>query len=122
MIVEHPEYGMNNNRTVFVGNDGGMYKIADVLATPLTATNLNNSLGITQFYGAAGHAGYGTIIGGTQDNGTVQYSDFRTPNQWHFMATGDGGFCAVDQQLDTPYFYGEYLYLQIYRNRYGWRT
>lgn len=119
VIVEHPEYGMNNNRTVFVGNDGGMYKIAEVLATPLTATNLNNSLGVTQFYGAAGHAGFGTIIGGTQDNGTVQYSDFRTPNQWHFMATGDGGFCAVDQQDYAPYFYGELLYLQIYRNRYG---
>ena len=34
-------------------------------------TALNNNLGVTQFYGGAGNAASGTIVGGTQDNGTL---------------------------------------------------
>ncbi|MBK9233213.1 MAG: hypothetical protein IPO15_20810 [Anaerolineae bacterium] len=35
---------------------------------------LNNNLGITQFYGAAGNSTSGVIVGGTQDNGTLRYN------------------------------------------------
>ena len=79
-------------------------------------SSLNHSLSVTQFYGAAGHAASGTIIGGAQDNGTVR---FRSPSfgtdDWDAIAFGDGGYCAVDQTA-TPYFYGENFFLEVNRN------
>lgn len=58
---------------VFFGGDGGLYKANDVYTVSGTSgwQELNNNLGVTQFYGAAGNATSGVIIGGTQDNGTL---------------------------------------------------
>jgi hypothetical protein len=55
----------------------------------------------------------GAIIGGAQDNGTLRFSG--DPENWSSVFGGDGGYCAVDQTAD-PYFYGEYIYLQIFRS------
>jgi hypothetical protein len=79
---------------------------------PIVWTSLNHHLGITQFYGAAGHVATGKIIGGAQDNGTIQFNG--DPENWSTAWGGDGGYCAVDQTND-PYFYGEYIRLQIFR-------
>src|SRR5207244_3465102 len=64
MIVAHPGFNNNTNRTAFFGNDGGIYK-ADNVATAAPGvgwTNLNHNLGITQFYAAAGNATTGVIV------------------------------------------------------------
>jgi hypothetical protein len=61
-IVAHPAYDGVSNRTVLFGNDGGVYRAADVTTVGSDAqlprvsgwTELNNSYGVTQFYGAAG--------------------------------------------------------------------
>jgi photosystem II stability/assembly factor-like uncharacterized protein len=113
VFAEHPAYDGVSNRIVFGGNDGGIYKTSDVLAPFLTWTSLNHTLGITQFYGAAGQVASGTIIGGTQDNGTIRYQG--DPENWSTTWGGDGGYCAVDQTAN-PYFYGEYIRLQIFRS------
>lgn len=126
MILEHPGYDGTTNKTAYSTNDGGVHVTGDILAgspTPIPGgyvrwTSRNNALGVTQFYGAAGHAASGTIIGGTQDNGTVRFRPSAGPEHWDFMAFGDAGRCAVDQ-TENPYFYGENLYLQIYRNTHG---
>jgi photosystem II stability/assembly factor-like uncharacterized protein len=123
VIVEDPGYGgaESNNKIVYSGNDGGIHWTTNILASapPAPSVNwaaLNHSLGVTQFYGAAGHVASGVIIGGTQDNGTVRLRPPPFgPEDWDNMALGDGGFCAVDQ-TDHPYFYGEYINLTIYRS------
>lgn len=117
-IVHHPDYNGYSNRTVFFLNDGGIYMAENVLTVEGSDgwQELNNNLGITQFYGAAGHPGTGVIIGGTQDNGSLSYSG--DPENWTEFFGGDGGFCAIDPD-DGNYCYGEYVYLNIHRNTLG---
>lgn len=124
VIVEDPRYDRTNNlggKTVFGGNDGGIYRTDDILLPCPNGDCVlwnprNNTLAITQFYGAAGHNINGTIIGGNQDNGTVRYTG--NSETWDYMRQGDGGFCAVDQS-SNPYFYGEHVFLTIYRSTNG---
>ena len=115
VIVAHPGFDNNTNRKVYFGNDGGVYRTDNIatLAQNSGWVNMNNNLGITQFYGVASNFN-GIIIGGTQDNGTIRYtgsSSFTSPPG----AGGDGGFCAADQ-TDPNYFYSEFIYLQISRS------
>lgn len=119
-IVSVPNYDGSAIRTVYFGNDGGVYR-ANNVATVSTLSgwqSLNNNLGITQFYGGAGNASSGTIVGGTQDNGTLRYTPGAGPQGWTTMFGGDGGFCAADPS-NSSYFYGEYVYLQIHRSANG---
>ncbi|MDM8544460.1 choice-of-anchor D domain-containing protein [Desulfococcaceae bacterium HSG9] len=117
-IIEHPDFDGTANKTVFFCNDGGIYKTDDVYTVIGTTgwQELNNNLGITQFYGAAGNPASGVIIGGTQDNGTLRYAG--ATETWTEMSGGDGGYCAFDQN-DSNYAYGEYVYLQIHRSTNG---
>ncbi len=64
-------------------------RTTDITAGFVTTQELNNNLGITQFYGGAGNVSSGRIIGGTQDNGTLRYTG--NTETWNFMAGGDGG-------------------------------
>jgi hypothetical protein len=127
MIVAHPGFNNTTNRTAFFGNDGGIYRSDDVSAavppdppeaTTISFVALNNNLGITQFYGAAGNFINDTfgnpspvIVGGTQDNGTLVYTG---ATNWVIGKGGDGGYCAADPT--EQYYYGEYVYLTIYRS------
>ena len=114
-IVAHPNFNGTSNKTVFFGNDGGIYKTDDIYTAAATTgwQELNNNLGITQFYGAAGNVSSGVIVGGAQDNGTLRYSG--GTETWTEMFGGDGGFSAADPS-DPKYFYGEYIYLKIHRS------
>jgi Big-like domain-containing protein len=127
IAVAHPTFNGTSNRIVFFGTDGGVYRAADVGtvgggASPYQSgwTELNNGLGITQFYGGAGHPATGRITGGTQDNGTLFYNPgtANPAENWSRPFGGDGGFSAYDSS-DVNYFYGEYVYAQIHRNATG---
>ena len=119
-IISSPAYNGSTNRTIFFGNDGGVYKAQDIAAVTSVTTGwsvLNNGLGITQFYGGAGKsAAGGRIIGGTQDNGDLKYSGAGT--NWSAWEGGDGGYSAVDGSNDNS-LYGEYIYLAIHRSTNG---
>src|SRR5207249_2909112 len=78
--------------------------------------NLNNDYAVTQFYGAAGNAS-GSVVGGSQDNGTIRYSPANTTEPWKFIFGGDGGFCAADSG-DPTILYGEYIFGDVHRNSY----
>jgi FG-GAP repeat len=116
VIVSNPNYP--TNLTVFFGNDGGIFKAANV--TTVTPTSgwqeLNNNLGLTQFYGAAGNVTSGKIIGGTQDNGTLSYNG--ATETWNMTFGGDGGFDAADT-TNANYLYGEYVYGHVFRSTDG---
>ncbi|MBI5933362.1 MAG: choice-of-anchor D domain-containing protein [Chloroflexi bacterium] len=120
MIVEHPGFNGTTNKIVFFGNDGGIYKTDDFSTVALTSgwSNLNNNLGITQFYGAAGSPLTGIVVGGTQDNGTLLYTQDTGSEGWATVFGGDGGFSAVDP-ADPNYTYGEYIYGRINRSTTG---
>lgn len=125
IIVEHPAFDNAANRTLFIGNDGGVYRLNDVAQlTSISSADyqeLNNNLGVTQFYGASGNATTGVIVGGTQDNGTLVFNPGAGSEGWSAMFGGDGGFSAADP-VDPNYFYGEHIYLQLHRSTNGGRT
>jgi hypothetical protein len=122
LIVAQP----NNTNVVYVGNDGGIYKTDNVktagndLPTESDVgrkqgwTHLVKGYVVTQFVGAAGHAPSGKILAGAQDNGTRRLT-LGNP-AWPLVASGDGGFCAIDQD-DPAYGYGEYIYLAVFRTK-----
>ena len=125
VIVEHPRFDNAGNRVLYIGNDGGVYKVPD-LATLTSAdggqfVELNNNLGVTQFYGAAGNSITGAIVGGTQDNGTLLFTPEAGSEGWESMFGGDGGVSAADP-YDPSHFYGEYVYLQLHRSADGGRS
>lgn len=128
-IVAHPSFDGAGNRTVFFGNDGGVYRADDVRTVGNDANvprvngwkELNNTYGVTQFYGGAGNAVSGVIIAGAQDNGTLAKPAGAGPDDWHTIFGGDGGFCAADP-ADANTFYGEYVFLNIHRNTDGATT
>ncbi len=120
VAIAHPGFNGTTNRTVFFGNDGGVYRASNVHTVSLTSgwQELNNNLGVTQFYGAAGNAATGTIVGGTQDNGTLRYTTGGGAEAHSTMFGGDGGFCASDP-TNANVFYGEYVFLRIHRSTNG---
>ncbi len=119
-IFPDPGYNGTTNKRVYFTNDGGIYKAEDALTVAGVSgwTQLNNNLGITQFYGAAGNPTTGTIVAGAQDNGTLRTTTVSGISGWTTMNGGDGGYCAADQ-TDPNYFYGEYVYATIARSSNG---
>ncbi len=119
-IVSAPGFGVSNS-TVYFGNDGGIYAANNIFSVNANTSangwsNLNNGLSVTQFYGGAGKAAAGgRIIGGTQDNGSLLFSQ---GSNWNLYRGGDGGYTAVDP-LDDRNLYGEYVYLSLHRSQNG---
>ncbi|MCG8405248.1 MAG: dockerin type I domain-containing protein [Phycisphaerales bacterium] len=118
VIAAHPAFNGTTNRMAFFGNDGGVYQVNDVATVTTNSgwTDLNNRLGVSQFYGAAAHPTSGTVIGGTQDVGTVTFNG--STDTWSEMFGGDGGFCASDPTNANVYF-SEYVFGRIVRSTDG---
>ncbi len=116
-MINDPNYNGSSNKKVYVGSDGGIRYTDDILRTPQSPAwiSLNHTLGITQFYGGAANSDGSTIIGGTQDNGTVRYRSQVGSEGWDTTLGGDGGACAAGE----GYFYGE---AATYGLSYLWRS
>lgn len=81
--------------TLWVGNDGGLYRSTDGGAT---FESRNDTLGLIQFNGLAFHpASPSFLMGGTQDNGNLRTLDGVS---WSDRTGSDGGFVLVRQ--DDP--------------------
>ncbi len=109
----HPDMhaiAFGSDGTVWVGNDGGVWKSPDGGASWI---NTNGTLTVTQNYAVAlNPADPVQVMGGTQDNGTVerQVDD----EDWPQILGGDGGFLAYD--FDEPARrYVSYVRLAVYR-------
>ena len=118
IMVSDPGYDGGSNRKVYYGNDGGVYRLEDARGPGFIFTPLNNNYGVTQFYGGAGHAATGKIIGGTQDNGSLLYTPAAGAQAWTQFYPADGGFAAIDP-TDPNYLYGETQWLGVHRNTTG---
>lgn len=113
-----PGYNGTTNKIGYICTDGGVYRTDDILTASTTAgwTPLGQTARTTQYYGVAAHGPTGLIVGGTQDNGTLSLK----PGSDTAFKTfgGDGGYCAIDS-LDPKYVYGEYVFLNIFRDTSG---
>ncbi len=121
-LVSPPDFGPAAPLLVD-GNDGGVYRAANVYALSAGTTgagwrDMNAGLAATQFYSGAGRAAAGgRIVGGTQDNGSLQLAG----GVWRAFRGGDGGAVAVDPASDLR-IYGEYVYAAIHRSLDGGAT
>ncbi len=134
-IKFHPNYDGITNKTLYVGNDGGIQRTDNTDGATLgihgicggevdnsvSWTTLNNNYAVTQFYHGAVFPGGTTYFGGTQDNGTNKGDDDSGPQNWFEVSGGDGGWVAVDAR-DTDVIFSEYtgLSLQRWDSSAGW--
>lgn len=117
LIVSHPGFNGTTNRTVYVGDDGGVFRTLNIYTAAQSSgwENMNRNLGITQLYGA-GVGPTGRIIAGAQDNSTMIYNG--DPQNWQRVIGGDGGFCAADP-VDPNTIYGTAQRHNIFRSSNG---
>jgi uncharacterized protein (TIGR03437 family) len=89
--------------TLYIANDGGMYRTTDMTNPQVNWTELNDTLSITQFYpGVAIHPSDTKMtFAGTQDNGLQRYDG--NPS-WDYVNCGDGGYSAIDRIVPTNGF------------------
>lgn len=132
-IVFHPRYDGVANKTLFVANDGGLFKTADALAPAATGssaacttgaiqaewTSLNNGYGVTQFYHGTPYPDGSAYFGGSQDTGVVKGSG--DPDAWDVIFPGDAGYVAVDPG-NTDVAYASLTNLSIYKSTDGWKS
>ena len=109
-IVFHPDFDGGANTRMFTAGDGGIFRtdnpygmvatdgagICDPGASQVFFTDLNNNMGITQFYHGVPFPGGERYLGGTQDNGTILGTDVLGPESWRHILGGDGGYSAID--------------------------
>jgi photosystem II stability/assembly factor-like uncharacterized protein len=86
--------------TIFAGSDGGIFKSTTAGAS---WESLNTNLELTQFYAgiSVSPTSETTILGGTQDNGTLQWGG---SGGWPMVVGGDGGYTALDQLTGSTAF------------------
>lgn len=130
VIIHHPGYNGTSNRTVFVGNDGGVQKTLNVSAVDDTTgwINLANNLGVSQFFGGAISPAGTMALGGTQDNGVLLYTNTGGAQGWTlptsvygWTMTGDGQYAAFDHSFPARMFI-TYPQLDIWRSNNGGET
>jgi len=93
--VDHHALAFSSDGSIlYVGNDGGAWR-TDNLSGPVTWTNLNATLAITQFnFGLSVHPSNPAILlAGGPDNGTSLFSGGLT---WQEVVCLDGGATAID--------------------------
>lgn len=109
-IAFHPAFDGATNRTMYVANDGGVFRTLDSRVAMPTGTMaackpggsailwepLNHGFGVTQFYHGAVFPDGKSWIGGTQDNGTIVGEEESGHDGWRRIYGGDGGYVAID--------------------------
>lgn len=96
----------SNNSIAISGNDGGLMKTTNVMASPITWQYMNNGYNTGQFYSCAiepGNTTNQTIIGGLQDNGTFFTNTLDYASDWKHVFYGDGGYCAITRNRTNYY-------------------
>ncbi len=117
----HPDmhviaFAPSNSQTVWVGNDGGVWRSTDGGAT---WTNRNTNLATLQFTGIAVDPTNPAIIqGGMQDNNKAFTLDGGSTPGWTAVDVGDGGAAAIDP-FNPTIWYGTRFRISFQRNDQG---
>lgn len=134
-VTFHPKWNGTTNQTLFVANDGGIFRTDNALSTvgrgatgacrttsSLVAWRpLNHNYGVTQFYHGTVFPDGKRFIGGAQDNGTVIGSIAGGTDSWSMQFGGDGGFVAVDP-TNPDVIYAEWQYANVIKSSNGGKT
>jgi hypothetical protein len=104
----------SGNALLYFANDGGIYRALNGFTGLNTGScsgtnnfdDLNQNLGsMAQFISFSQHpTDTGTLLGGTQDNGSPATSSALTSTSWINVNGGDGGFNAIDPVAATNWF------------------
>ena len=114
----HPDmhaiaFDPQNPNTIWVGNDGGVWKSTD---GGRTWVNRNTNLATLQFTGIALHPTNASIVfGGMQDNNKAKTTG---ATAWDALDVGDGGYAAIDP-FNPQYYYGSRYGISFQRNDQG---
>ncbi len=143
LVVFHPDYDGASNQTMYVANDGGIWRTTNARAAtsqeecpiegrtafddPQTGPpmevaweNLNNHYETTQFYhGDVGRDGSDVFSGGAQDNGTARADSTGTPNAWRDVFGGDGGYVAIDPTDSQTMYVETQFFPRIFKSTDG---
>ncbi len=104
---DHHALAIGSTGVLWDANDGGIWTSTD---GGLHWTNRNATLALTQFYSVAlDPSDATTVIGGTQDNGTIGTSAGSTA--WTQIVNGDGGPCFLDPASPST-LYTSYVFLR----------
>jgi len=107
----------NNPDLMFVGCDGGIFKSTDALTdfpNP-TYTAQNRGYNVTQNYGIG--AGLdGSVIGGSQDNGTNYINYYGNSFGAGSQVLGGDGFLNYVSQVNPDFYFGAIYYAALYRS------
>jgi photosystem II stability/assembly factor-like uncharacterized protein len=124
VILSHPGFNGATNWTIFVANDGGVQKAVDVRTAGQTSgwTNLANNLGVSQFFGGAAAIDGSVILGGTQDNGSLDYRPGGGPQGWVQRVGGDGVYAAIEAVSNPSRLFLAQAWLAILRSDNGGST
>jgi hypothetical protein len=101
------------------GNDGGVFRTGNYVASKLYWTAHNQTLSTLEIYNCAMHPfDPDTVIVGCQDNG---YDKFHN-DPYNWLVVGGDGFCSLYDQQQPGYFYHEYTYMNLHRadNGFTW--
>ncbi|HEY8712951.1 MAG TPA: hypothetical protein VIM68_08760 [Thermoanaerobaculia bacterium] len=127
-IVFDSRYDGAANQTMFVTNDGGVFRTdnaRDEVATGPGATcvasrskvlftSLAHNYGVTQFYHGAVFPDGKRFLAGAQDNSTL-LGDIARGTDWDPRIGGDGGYVAIDP-VDPRHVYAEFQNANLYRS------
>lgn len=117
----HPDmhviaFDPNNAQTIWVGNDGGVFRSTDNGATWQAR---NNGLATLQFTGFAVNQRNEAIIqGGLQDNNKAFTTNGGANRAWTATDVGDGGFALIDP-FNPTIWYGTRFGVSFERNDQG---
>ncbi|NBR14545.1 MAG: T9SS C-terminal target domain-containing protein [Crocinitomicaceae bacterium] len=105
--ADNHEMKWDSNNRFYIGNDGGVGVTNDYGQTWFPA---NRGYNVTQFYGIA-FDNSGSVMGGTQDNGTL-YNDHTNSTYQEFRAVngGDGFECEIS------FFNPKVMFSTVYYN------
>ena len=111
----HIAFDPSDPKVVFACNDGGLFRSRD---GGTVWQSLNPGLAVTEFEFLAHRDGPDDrwIIGGTQDNGTLEN---RGAGTWEQVGLGDGGDCAAVQASAGETAYHSYYYMSLERRLIG---
>jgi hypothetical protein len=102
-VASPPDYSAAN-AVFYVGSDGGLFTTTNARTVGIHTgwSKSSGSLNISQYVGAAGRRrnDIDTLVGGLQDNGTLLNIGYQG---WTRIASGDGGFAAIDPIEDVTY-------------------
>jgi hypothetical protein len=116
-LTTHPDQhdaGFTSTGDYFAGSDGGMYFQAGPVLDNDSWENLNRTISTIQcYYGDI--AADGTMLCGTQDNGTAKFTG---EAEWPVVTGGDGGDVAIEPD-NSQNMWAEYVFLTMFASSDG---